>query len=122
MGERYNVGAHNERTNLEVVDQLCAVLDDLLPAPENPPLAARRIARYASLKTFVEDRPGHDRRYAIDAQKIRQELGWEPQCDFTSGLRQTVRWYLDNRAWCETVQSGRYGRERLGLSVRPGQP
>jgi dTDP-glucose 4,6-dehydratase len=121
IGERYNVGGYNERTNLEVVDGLCAVLEDLLPARENPVLAARRIEAYAALKTFVEDRPGHDRRYAIDAQKICNELGWKPRCDFTSGLRQTVRWYLDNRAWCDAVQSGRYGRERLGLSVRSGK-
>ena len=121
VGERYNVGAHNERTNLEVVDQLCAVLDELLPARDNPPLAARRIERYASLKTFVADRPGHDRRYAIDAQKIRRELGWTPTHDFASGLRQTVQWYLDNREWCGAVQAGRYARQRLGLSVQPGK-
>ncbi|MBP1686804.1 MAG: dTDP-glucose 4,6-dehydratase [Deltaproteobacteria bacterium] len=121
VGERYNVGAHNERTNLEVVDQLCAVLDELSPARDNPPLAARRIERYASLKTFVADRPGHDRRYAIDAQKIRRELGWTPTHDFASGLRQTVQWYLDNREWCGAVQAGRYARQRLGLSVQPGK-
>lgn len=121
VGERYNVGGYNERTNLEVVDRLCAVLDDLLPARENPALAARQLTTYAALKTLVEDRPGHDRRYAIDARKIRNELGWQPQCDFASGLRQTVRWYLDNRAWCDAVQSGRYGRERLGLPVRSGK-
>ncbi|MFN8626091.1 MAG: dTDP-glucose 4,6-dehydratase [Candidatus Binatia bacterium] len=122
VGERYNVGAHNERTNRDLVDRLCAVLDDLLPARHNPRLAARRLERYASLMTFVEDRPGHDRRYAVDARKIGGELGWAPQHDFAAGLRQTVRWYLDHRDWCAAVQAGRYGRERLGLPAHPGNP
>jgi len=122
VGERYNVGGRNERANRDVVDQLCAVLDELLPARDNPMLVARPLERYASLKTLVADRPGHDRRYAIDAQKICRDLGWAPQHDFVAGLRQTVRWYLDNRKWCAAVQSGQYRRERLGLSVPPGKP
>jgi dTDP-glucose 4,6-dehydratase len=81
---------------------------------KNPALAGRR--SYSELKTFVKDRPGHDRRYAIDARKVRAELGWQPRHDFESGLALTVRWYLQNRAWCEGVQAGRYGRERLGLT------
>ena len=85
------------------------------PAAANPALAARGPRSYAELKTFVADRPGHDRRYAIDASKIRAELGWAPRHDFEDGLRETVRWYLANRAWCEAVQSGQYRRERLGL-------
>jgi len=72
---------------------------------------------WAALKTFVPDRPGHDRRYAIDTSKIRRELGWAPRHDFQAGLRQTVRWYLEHRDWCEAVQAGRYQRERLGLTV-----
>jgi dTDP-glucose 4,6-dehydratase len=114
-GRRYNIGGHNERTNLEVVDRICAVLDDLVPAAGNPAVAARRLVRYAELKTFVPDRPGHDRRYAIDATRIRTELGWAPTHGFDAGIEKTVRWYLAHRDWCATVQAGTYGRERLGL-------
>jgi dTDP-glucose 4,6-dehydratase len=115
-GEKYNVGGGNERTNLEVVDTLCHLLEAERPASENESLRARGVTSYAALKSFVPDRPGHDRRYAIDATKIRRELAWAPRLGFDEGLRQTVRWYVENRAWCETVQSGRYGRERLGLT------
>jgi dTDP-glucose 4,6-dehydratase len=114
-GAKYNVGGGNERTNVQVVDALCEALDAELPAAKNPALAARRLSSYAGLKTFVADRPGHDRRYAIDATKIRSELGWSPRHAFEDGLRETVRWYLANRTWCEAVQSGQYRRERLGL-------
>jgi len=117
-GEKYNIGGGNERTNLQVVDRLCAILDEVHPAAGNPALLARGLPSYSGLKTFVEDRPGHDRRYAIDATKIRRELGWRPRHDFESGLLATVRWYLAHRAWCESVQSGRYQRERLGLGER----
>jgi len=105
VGEKYNVGGGNERTNLEIVDLICDTVDALHPGP-----ASRR-----ALKTFVSDRPGHDRRYAIDATKIRRELGWAPKHTFETGVRDTVRWYFDNRDWCERVQTGRYDRERLGL-------
>jgi dTDP-glucose 4,6-dehydratase len=105
VGEKYNVGGGNERTNVEIVDRVCDAVDELRPSS-----ASRR-----ALKTFVPDRPGHDRRYAIDAAKIRQELGWSPRHTFESGLRDTVRWYLEHRDWCEQVQSGRYDRQRLGL-------
>jgi dTDP-glucose 4,6-dehydratase len=115
-GERYNIGGGNQRTNLQVVDGLCEILDRERPPATNPALAGRR--SYAELKTFVKDRPGHDRRYAIDTRKVRAELGWRPKHDFESGLALTVRWYLANRAWCEGVQAGRYGRERLGLPER----
>jgi dTDP-glucose 4,6-dehydratase len=115
-GERYNIGGGNERTNLDVVDTLCRHLEAERPAAGNEALRARGLSSYAGLKTFVRDRPGHDRRYAIDATKIRRELHWAPRCGFEDGLRQTVRWYVQNRAWCETVQAGRYGRERLGLA------
>jgi dTDP-glucose 4,6-dehydratase len=113
-GEKYNIGGSNERTNLEVVDLVCRVLEELLPSRDNQALRARAAASYATLKTFVEDRPGHDRRYAIDASKIRSELAWQPRHDFEAGMRLTVRWYLDNRDWCERVLAGGYRRERLG--------
>ncbi len=115
-GEKYNLGGRSERTNLQIVDTLCDLLERERPAADNPALAGRGIASYRDLKKFVTDRPGHDRRYAIDDGKIRQELGWEPRHDFESGIAATVRWYLSNLSWCEAVQSGRYGRERLGVS------
>ena len=120
-GEKYNIGGHNERTNLEVIDALCAALEQELPAAENLVLSTKGITSYSALKTFVPDRPGHDRRYAIDASKVGRGLGWKPRHDFASGLRRTVRWYLEHRDWCETVQTGQYQRERLGLTAaQPG--
>jgi dTDP-glucose 4,6-dehydratase len=112
-GEKYNIGGDSERTNLQVVDALCFALDALWPPASNP--ALKGAASYASLKTFVADRPGHDRRYAIDAAKIRRELGWAPRHDFEGGLGATIAWYLEHRAWCSQVQHGRYDRQRLGL-------
>ncbi len=116
-GEKYNLGGRSERTNLQIVDELCAVLERELPAARNPALAACGAAAYRDLKSFVPDRPGHDRRYAIDDGKARRELAWEPSHDFSSGIAATVRWYLDHRAWCEAVQADRYRRERLGLGA-----
>jgi len=115
-GGKYNIGGGNERTNLQVVDALCAALEAELPAARNAALAAKGLRSYAELKAFVADRPGHDRRYAIDASLIRRELGWQPRHAFEAGLRETVRWYVANRPWCEAVQSGKYRRERLGLA------
>jgi dTDP-glucose 4,6-dehydratase len=106
VGEKYNVGGGSERTNLQVVDGLCDALDRLRP----------RAGGYRALKTFVPDRPGHDWRYAIDASRIRRELGWEPRHTFEEGLLDTARWYLEHRDWCEAVQAGRYDRQRLGLN------
>jgi dTDP-glucose 4,6-dehydratase len=114
-GQKYNIGGGNERNNKEVVERICAILDRERPPAANPALRNQGLESYSGLQTFVKDRPGHDRRYAIDATKIREELGWRPSHDFDSGLEQTVRWYLANREWCEAVQSGRYSRERLGL-------
>ncbi len=113
-GQKYNIGGSNERTNMEVVDLICELLEQLAPAKANPALAARSVAGYRDLKTFVEDRPGHDRRYAIDASKIARELNWRPRHDFLSGMTATVRWYLEHRDWCQKVQAGAYDRERLG--------
>jgi dTDP-glucose 4,6-dehydratase len=111
LGEKYNVGGGNERTNLQIVDLICSTLDELAPLDDGE--GSRK--SYRELKTFVPDRPGHDRRYAIDASKIRRELGWQPRHTFESGLRETVRWYLDHRDWCANVQHGNYQRQRLGL-------
>jgi dTDP-glucose 4,6-dehydratase len=113
-GEKYNVGGGNERTNLEIVDRICDALEALAPARSNAALAGRS---YRDLKTFVPDRPGHDRRYAIDASKIRRELGWTPAHTFEQGLAETARWYLAHRDWCRDVQQGRYDRSRLGLGT-----
>ena len=117
-GAKYNIGGRNERTNIEVVDEICAVLDRELPAAQNPALIQRGARSYAELKEYVADRPGHDRRYAIDPSRVYDEIGWRPRYDFTSGMRETVRWYLGNRAWCAAVERGNYGRERLGLARR----
>jgi dTDP-glucose 4,6-dehydratase len=106
VGEKYNIGGGSERTNLQVVDGLCDALDRLRP----------RAGGYRALKTFVPDRPGHDWRYAIDATRIRRELGWEPRHTFEEGLLETARWYLEHRDWCDAVQAGRYDRQRLGLN------
>ncbi len=107
IGEVYNIGGNNEKTNLEVVETICAVLDELIPDSNFRP--------HRNLMQFVQDRPGHDLRYAIDAGKIKRELGWEPQETFETGLRKTVQWYLDNKAWWANVLDGSYRGERLGL-------
>ena len=111
-GDKYNIGGGNERTNLQIVDRICDAAEALRPAASNPALKG---ARYHDLRAFVPDRPGHDRRYAIDASKIRRELGWTPRHAFEEGLASTARWYVDHRDWCEQIQAGRYERQRLGL-------
>ena len=105
-GETYNVGGHNEMPNIRIVHTICSLLDELRPRADGKP--------YTEQISYVADRPGHDRRYAIDAGKIARELGWLPQETFDSGIRKTVEWYLDNAAWCERVSSGKYRQERLG--------
>jgi dTDP-glucose 4,6-dehydratase len=104
LGETYNIGGWNEKTNLEVVRSICKILDELRPLPtSHSPLPT-----YSSLITFVKDRPGHDQRYAIDAGKIEREFGWKPQETFETGLKKTVEWYLGNQEWVENVSSGEY--------------
>lgn len=110
VGESYNIGGFNEHTNLDVVHRLCDTLDELLPESPFKP--------HRQLIEFVTDRPGHDQRYAIDASKINQELGWQPRETFDSGLRKTVRWYLENQIWSQRVLDGSYQQERLGLGGR----
>lgn len=107
IGESYNIGAHNERTNLEVVRELCLILDELQPRANG--------RSYQDLIHFVQDRPGHDRRYAIDPTKVTEELGWAPVESFASALRKTTQWYLANLSWCERVREGSYQGERLGV-------
>lgn len=104
-GETYNVGGASEKKNLDVVKGICAALEKLLPSAENPALKGRG---YAGLITFVKDRPGHDRRYAIDFSKLRRELGWRPSVNFAEGLRRTVAWYLANPEWVRNVKTGEY--------------
>jgi len=100
VGETYNIGGRNEKTNLEVVTTLCNLLDELKPRDDGK--------SYCEQITFVKDRQGHDRRYAIDTSKISNELGWKPEETFASGIRKTVQWYLDNQEWVNHVQSGEY--------------
>jgi dTDP-glucose 4,6-dehydratase len=104
-GSTYTIGGAGERSNLELVRALCALLDEMRP----------RERSYAELIEFVADRPGHDRRYAIDPSKVEGELGWRPAHSLEQGFRQTIQWYLDNAAWCTLVGARGYGRERLGL-------
>ena len=113
-GSTWNIGGRAERTNLEVIDRLCEGLEARRPAAQNARLQERDVESYHDLRSFVEDRPGHDRRYAIDDTKLRTELGWSPSLDFETGLARTIDWYLAHAEWCEAVQSGSYRRERLG--------
>lgn len=106
VGETYNIGGHNEKRNIDVVHALCDLLDELRPAQSNP--HGRHLSSYRDLIAYVEDRPGHDLRYAIDASKIQRELGWTPQETFETGLRKTVLWYLDNPDWAQRVRTGAY--------------
>ena len=115
IGRKYNIGGGNERRNVEIVDLICATVEEMCPALENRLMRDRGVASYADLKLYVKDRPGHDRRYAIDASRIHRELGWQPRFGFDDGIRETVRWYLDNKDWCQAVQGDEDARRRLGL-------
>jgi dTDP-glucose 4,6-dehydratase len=108
-GETYNVGGNAERKNIEVVNAICAVLDTVRPRADGK--------SYAEQITYVTDRPGHDHRYAIDATKIRTDLGWEPSLTFEDGIALTVRWYLDNQPWWQAILDGRYSTQRLGVAA-----
>lgn len=116
VGETYNIGGHNEKKNIDVVYTICQILEELVPgncyarSDENPD-------GFKGLMIYVNDRPGHDMRYAIDANKIKEELGWTPEETFDSGIRKTVKWYLNNQEWCQHVQDGSYQRERLGKKI-----
>lgn len=114
-GEQYHVGGRCERTNLEVVSEVCAALEELQSAESNAALVAKEVKSYRDLITLVPDRPGHDRRYAIDCSRIDRELGWRSHISFEMGLRVTVRWYLVNQSWCQAVRQGHYDGRRLGL-------
>ena len=119
-GEKYNLGGNCERTNIETVEAVCRLLETVRPASTNSKMTVQGLRHYNQLKHFVPDRPGHDRRYAINAEKIHKELGWVPQWNFEDGLRKTIAWYLDQRDWCEAVMTNNYGRERLGLGAHDG--
>ena len=112
VGETYNIGGNNELQNIEVVKKVCSILDELVPNKLNG------MSSFSDLITYVKDRPGHDVRYAINASKINKDLGWEPQEDFESGIRKTVEWYLNNKAWYENIQNGSYQLERLGVNYK----
>ncbi|MGL4711690.1 MAG: dTDP-glucose 4,6-dehydratase [Shewanella sp.] len=128
IGETYNIGGHNEKQNIEVVKTICSILDELVPLGDvngeslmvngvttnDSPITNNQQRRYCNQITYVTDRPGHDRRYAIDASKMSAELNWQPQETFETGLRKTIEWYLANQEWCQHVQDGSYQRERLG--------
>lgn len=108
IGETYNIGGHNEKQNIEVVNIICNLLEEL--APDKP----NNIEYYKDLISYVEDRPGHDLRYAIDASKIENELGWKPKETFETGMRKTVMWYLENQAWVDDIKDGSY-KQRIGI-------
>jgi len=111
VGASYNIGGHNERKNIDVVLMICNILEEL--APKKPV----GVKQYSDLITYVTDRPGHDKRYAIDASKIQRELGWKPLETFETGIRKTVQWYLDNQSWCKSVLDGSYKLQRLGTKI-----
>lgn len=110
-GETYVIGGHNEKNNIDVVREICSLLDKLLPT------RPASLKNYEELITFVKDRPGHDGRYGIDAKKIENELGWKPRYDFASGLEQTIKWYIDNQDWWRKILERRYQGQRLGLDI-----
>lgn len=111
-GETYAIGGNCEKTNIEIVHEICNLLEELIPEQKS-----QNISHYNELITFVQDRPGHDARYAIDASKISSELGWKPKENFSSGIRKTVQWYLDNKTWWKQILDGTYRCQRLGTNI-----
>ncbi len=107
IGETYNIGGHNEMKNIDIVTTICEILDEMEPS--------KKLKSYTDLITFVQDRPGHDLRYAIEAAKIEKELGWSPAETFATGIRKTVAWYLENKQWWQNIQNNKYRQERLGI-------
>ena len=107
IGETYNIGGNNEMKNIDIVTTICEILDEMEPS--------KKLKSYTDLITFVQDRPGHDLRYAIDATKIEKELGWNPAETFATGIRKTVAWYLENKQWWQNIQNNKYRQERLGI-------
>jgi len=111
IGETYNIGGNNEYTNLQVVNLICKILDEIKPLKSN------KISKYSDLITFVQDRAGHDNRYAIDSSKIQSMLDWKPLQTFESGLRKTIHWYLNNIEWCNLIEQKINARKRIGLGT-----
>jgi len=107
IGETYNIGGHNEMKNIDIVTTICEILDEMEPS--------KKLKSYTELISFVQDRPGHDLRYAIEAAKIEKELGWSPAETFATGIRKTVAWYLENKQWWQNIQNNKYRQERLGI-------
>jgi dTDP-glucose 4,6-dehydratase len=118
-GSHYLFGSRSERANLQVLETILRAIEEFRPASKNPALKAKGLSDYNSLRKFVKDRPGHDRRYAIDPSLAEKELDWKITKSFEVAIRDTTQWYLDNLEWCRLVQKDRYGRERLGLSLNP---
>ena len=116
VGETYNIGGNNEKKNIDVVNTICDIMDDMLINNCNAK-SEKNLKGFSGLITYVQDRPGHDLRYAIDASKIERELGWTPSETFESGIRKTIEWYLSNQVWCDHVQDGSYRGERLGTKI-----
>ena len=114
LGETYCIGGRSEMQNIQIVKRICALLDEFRPIAENANLEGKGIERYEELITYVKDRPGHDRRYAINCDRIQAACGWQPSETFDTGIRKTIEWYLENQEWCRHITEGTYARERLG--------
>jgi dTDP-glucose 4,6-dehydratase len=117
VGESYNIGGNNEKQNIEVVTRICKILEQFYPSKNNKNLnlLETNILNYQDLITFVDDRPGHDMRYAIDSSKIKKDLNWVPKETFETALNKTVEWYLNNLDWCKKIQDNNYEKKRLGI-------
>lgn len=116
LGETYCIGGRSEMENIQIVRRICALLDELAPISENSKIEKGSLSKYEDLITYVTDRPGHDRRYAINCDYIEKSCGWSPKETFDTGIKKTVEWYLANKQWCKDITDGNYARERLGSS------